>query len=157
MHDYLKLTQGPLEPPHGDFAAYILQLQRHPLKALDPSLFADSEALPTPQALLQRARQAKHKPPLNATAKIPEKRSIKRPVTARAQEKPTDAAQQKPKQKPRNGGALSLLFFMLLVLASLLINWFSPSEQISALAMLCFIVPAVIGFTLLQQRRRKRS
>lgn len=57
MHDYLKKAQTMLEPPKGDFTAFIQRLQQNRLAALSPDMFAEGDDALTPGRIIARSNQ----------------------------------------------------------------------------------------------------
>ena len=55
MHDYLKKAQLMLEPPKGDFTAFVQRLQQNKLAALSPDIFAEGDDALTPGSIIARS------------------------------------------------------------------------------------------------------
>ena len=162
MHDYLKLTQGPLVPPNGDFATYVLKLQQHKLVALDPSTFADPDAQISASSILQqiKAQQEQQRKPRNTSAPTAQQRSpapkAKKAVrTIKPTEvNPSPVKSHKTASKgPHN--ALGLLIFFMFVFSAGIINFFAPTRQIAAGGMFGLVFTLIICLIMINKRRKR--
>ncbi len=149
MHDYLTREKTMLEPPGGDFVAFVKKLQQNKLKALNPALFTDSSA-PAPGRIIAHntktaAARIFHREPKAATPP----RAVSTPAPAGSQETaaaPASSGSAQSGRKSKNQGNFLGFFFTIMMLAAVFIGVNTNNQYIPlAIIAVAFLVMVIVS------------